>query len=112
MGHPSGLIDAADEALEVAGFGEREDFRVVGRGGASFEKLHAATGVSRSGGHDAGEICERDVVRAGAGDECAAGREQMQRTKIELLVAAEGGGSGALGFGEGRRVENDCVEFL
>src|SRR5580692_4046290 len=67
------LIDAADEALEVAGFRQSEDLGVVGRSGAGVEELHAAACVGCCCGHDFREVGERDVVRAGAGDECSTG---------------------------------------
>ena len=104
------LVDAADEALEVAGFGQGEDFEVVGRGGAGFEQLNSTPGVGCGRGDDAGEVFQRDVVRAGAGDERSAGCEQMQRAEVELFIAAKGGLGSTLGFGEGRRVEDDGVE--
>ncbi len=106
------LVDAADEAFEVAGFGEGEDLGVVGGGGAGFEELDAATGVGCGGGDDGGELLQRDVVRAGVGDERAAGGEQAERAEVELLVAAGGGGDGAFGLGEGGRVEDDGVEEI
>ena len=49
------LVDAEDEAFEVAGFGEGEDFGVVGGGGVDFEELDAAAGVDGGGGDD---LCE------------------------------------------------------
>ena len=104
------LVDAADEALEVAGLGQGEDLGVVRRGGAGFEELDAAAGIGCGCGDDLGEVGERDVVRAGAGDERAAGCEQADRAQVELLVAAEGAFGGAFGFGEGGRVEDDGVE--
>jgi len=83
---------------------------VVGCGGAGFEELHATAGVGCGLGDDGGEVRKRDVVRARTGDERAAGREQAERSQVELFVAAEGRGGSAFGFGEGRRVEHDGVE--
>ena len=52
------------------------------------------------------------MMRAGAGDEQAAGAQHLERAQVQLLVAAQRAFNGALGFGEGRRVENDGVERL
>jgi len=102
-------VDAADEAFEVAGFGEGENLGVVGGGGSGFEELDAAVGVGGGGGEDGGEVFERDVVGAGVGDEGSAGGEQAKGAEVELLVAAGGGFGGAPGLGEGRWVEDDGV---
>jgi hypothetical protein len=51
-------VDAADEAFQVAGFGEGEDFGMVGCGGAGFEELDAAAGVGCGCGDDLGEVGE------------------------------------------------------
>jgi hypothetical protein len=58
------LLDAADEALEVAGLGEGQYLGVVGGGGVGFEQLDAAAGVDGCGGDDFGEVLQRDVVGA------------------------------------------------
>ena len=52
------LVDAADEAFEIARFGQGEDLGVVGRSGTGFEELHAAAGVGCGGGDDTGEVFE------------------------------------------------------
>ena len=49
------LIDAADQAFQVACFGEREDLGMVGGCCMGFEQLHAAVGVDGCGGDD---FCE------------------------------------------------------
>ncbi len=67
------LVDAADEGFEVAGFGEGEDFGMIGGCGAGFEELDTAVGVSCRGGDDFREVLQGNVMRAGVGDESAAG---------------------------------------
>src|SRR6185437_16966325 len=76
-----------------------------------FEKLHATARVGGGCGDDPGEVGERDMIGAGAGDERSAGSEKADRAQVELLVAAHRALSGALGFCEGRRVEHDGVEW-
>src|SRR5579875_836038 len=95
------LVDAADEAFEVTGLGQRENLRVVGRSGAGFEELNTAAGIGGCGADDLSEVGQRDVMRAGAGDERAAGCEQTDRTKVQFLVAAESALGRPLGLCEG-----------
>ena len=85
-----GSIDAANQAFEVLGLGQREDLGMVGCGGAGFEQLDAASGVGRRCRDDSCEVGEGDVVRAGAGDERAAGGEQPESAQVQLFVAAKG----------------------
>ena len=85
---------------------------MVGRGGAGFQQLHAPTGVGRGGGDDGREVGEGDVVRAGAGDERAAGSEQAQRAQVEFLVATQSTLGGTFRLGEGGRVEHDRIEVV
>ncbi len=85
---------------------------MVGGGATGLEELDAAAGVGGGGGDDLGEVLQGDVVGAGAGDEGAAGAEQLHGAEVELLVAAECAFGGALGLGEGGWVEDDGVELL
>jgi len=85
---------------------------MVEGGAASFEQAHAAAGVKSGGSDGALELSPADMVRTGAGDQKATGVEHFERTQVELLVSAHGPFDGALGFGEGRRIEHDGVEFL
>lgn len=50
-----------------------------------------------------------DVMRTGKSGEDAAGRKEAQGAQVQLVIAPKGGGFVALGFGEGRRIENDEV---
>ena len=85
---------------------------MVGGGGAGFEQLQAASGIRRGGGEDGGERLQRNVVRAGAGDQRAARCEQAQRAQVQLFVAAQRGLGRTLGLGEGGRVEHDAIEEM
>ena len=85
---------------------------MVGRGAAALKQAHAPRCVGGSGGDCAFKIGPANMMRAGAGDEQAAGAQHFERAQIQFLVAAQRALNGALGFGEGRRVENDGVEFL
>ena len=51
-------------------------------------------------------------MRAGAGDECSAGAEQLHGAKVEFFVSAHCALGSAVGFGECRGIENDGVELL
>src|ERR1039458_3826477 len=74
-----------------------------------FQNAHAAACIRSGRAEHRQELAFADVERTGAGDQNAAGTKHLQRAQVELLVAAEGGGHGALGLGERRRVENDGV---
>ena len=50
-----------------------------------------------------------DVEGARAGDQDAAGPQHLQGAEVQLFVAAQGGGHGAPGLGEGGRIEHDGV---
>src|ERR1700746_3632930 len=51
------------------------------------------------------------MVRAGARDEESTGLQELQGAKVNLLVAAPGGGDAIAILGEGRWVEDDHLEF-
>src|ERR1039458_745955 len=82
---------------------------MVERLAALFQNAHSAACISRGRAQDCQELTFADVERTGAGDENAAGPKHLQSAKVQLLIAAQGGGRSALGLGECRRVENDGV---
>ena len=83
---------------------------MIGSGAAALEQAHAPRRIG-SGGSDSGfKIGPTDMMRAGAGDEQAAGTNHFECAQIQFLVTAQGAFDGAFGFGEGGRIENDGVE--
>lgn len=83
---------------------------MVGSSATAFEEAYAARGVGGRRGDDDLKIGPRDMVRAGTGDEQAAGAQHFERTQVQFLITAQGAFDGAFGFGEGRRIEDDGVE--
>src|ERR1035441_9018534 len=74
-----------------------------------FQNAHAAACIRSGRAEHRQELAFADVERTGAGDQNAAGTKHLQRAQVQLLVAAEGGGHGALGLGERRWIEDDGV---
>src|SRR5437762_5653226 len=77
-----------------------------------FDNRDMDLGIDRRLVHQFRERRLVDVVRATAGHERAAGVEQLQRAKIDFLVARGGSGNRRLVLRERRRVENERVEPL
>ena len=66
--------------------------------------------IVRCFGDDLQEQVFSDMVRAGAGDQVAAGVKELQAAQIDFLVAAAGGGDAGAILCESRRVQNNHVE--
>ena len=99
-----------DQTFEVTRLRQREYLGMVGRGAAGFKHLHSSTGIRRGCGDGGGEIFERNVMRAGAGDERSAGLQQAEGAQVQLFVAAHGSFCGTPGLGKGGGVKHDGVE--
>src|SRR5688572_31896881 len=96
-----------EQALQVLPFGKLERHRMVGGGAEALDDLRVAARIERSAGDDRLEQLGRDAAGARKGGEQAAGREELERPEVDVLVGARrlldlGGGRGEL-----RRVEHD-----
>ena len=76
---------------------------------ADFEEAQGPVGIERRSGQHFEEVGLAHVVGAGAGDQDSAGPQHLEGAEVEFFVAAQGGVQVALGFGEGRRIEDDGV---
>src|ERR1039457_2072714 len=103
------LAYSRNHALQVGRFWDIQKNGMVFSLSADLDQAEGAVSVEGSRGQHLAETGLTDVVRAGAGDEDAAGAEHFQSPKIEFFVAAMGGVEIALALSEGRRVENDSV---
>src|SRR5262249_28995141 len=100
------------ETLQVVGLGHAQDHRAVADLPALLHDRDRPAGVARGRGQDLLEIGLVDVVGAGAGDEAAAGFEDLERAEVDLLVAPAGFLDGVLALRERGRVEDDRGEAL
>ena len=85
---------------------------MVGCGLPAFQQTDPALRISSRGGDDPMKLVPGNMVGAGAGHERPARTQHLQSAQIELLVAAQGSGYGALGFGKGGRIEHHRIEGL
>src|SRR5271166_374869 len=103
------LCYVGDNALKVGSFWHGRQNWMVFRLAPNLNQAEAAVGVNRSRGQHFKEVGRADVVGTGAGHQDATGAQHLEGAEVELLVAAQGRLEVALGLGESRRVENDCV---
>ena len=82
---------------------------MVGRLGELVQDAHAAPGLGGGGEYGQAELLAADGLRAGEGEDQAAGSHLGYAGGIEPLVAAQGIAQGRAVFGEGRRVQDDEV---
>lgn len=87
-----GLVPASfhfeHQALQVFGLGQVEHNGMVGSGAAALEQADAPRCIGCGRGDCALEIGPGHMMRAGAGNEKSAGARHLERTEIQLLVAA------------------------
>ena len=100
------------EALQVVRLRNAEQDRVVTGLPALLDDRHRRAGVHRRGLEHRLEAVLVHVVRAGAGDEAAAGPQQLQRAEVDLVVAAHRLLDRVAALRERRRVEHDRVVAL
>lgn len=106
------LEDAADEALEVVGFGAGENAGVVGGGAAAFEDLDFAVRAFGDAEEHLFEVEAVNASGAAAGDEDPRGVEDASGEIVEAMVGAEGGRELGIGAGHAGWVEDDGVELF
>src|SRR5689334_23401373 len=98
-----------DETLQVIRLGHPEQDRMVAALHPFLDDGDVRLSVDARLVHDLGERRLVDVVRAAAGDERAAGIQQLQGAEVDLLVARRGVGNRGLVFRDRRRFEHDRV---
>jgi hypothetical protein len=106
------LLHFQHQALQVFGLGQVEYDGMVKCGAAALKEACAPRCIGGGSSDCALEIGPSHMMRAGAGDEKATGAEHLERAKVQLFVAAQRAFNCSLGFGEGRRIEDDDVKFL
>src|SRR3989440_645051 len=107
------LVNGSEQrALQISGLRDVEELRVIPAGAALREQLEPPAGVARGVHQHGPEHRPADVVRARAGEQHAAGREQAHGAEIDLLVTRERARHALLRLGERGRVEHDRVEAL
>jgi hypothetical protein len=99
------------EALEVSGFRNGDEHRMIGALAMFREQAQRLLGVHRGVGEVFQEQLAGRVVRAAEGREDAALVQQLERAQVDLLVAAHGVHERLLVAGETRRIEDDEVVF-
>src|SRR3989454_7765315 len=85
---------------------------MIPAGSRPCEELQAAPAVLRRGREHRRDLLAVQVVRAAAGEEDPARREQPHRAQVDLLVATQRLGDALLRLRERRRVEHHGVEGL
>ncbi len=76
---------------------------------ALLQQADSPPGVGRGRTQHVKKLRLADVERARAADQDASAAKHLQGAQVQLLVAAQRGGHGALGLGEGGRVQDDGV---
>src|SRR5690348_9385714 len=76
-------------ALDVAGLGDGQHFRMIHRLSAQLAQDHSPSAVCSGRFEHLEEERLAEVVRAACGEEEATGSEQAHRAKIDLLVSAQ-----------------------
>ena len=106
-----GLYYFQYQALQIVGFGDGEKNGVVLALGAALQHAEGAAGIERGFRHHFEQHGFAHVVRARAGDQHAAGREQTQGAQVDLLVTGGRRLEVAPRFREGRRIEHHDREL-
>src|SRR5688572_18280060 len=104
----SGFQD--EQSFEVLALRKREGDGVIRGGGESVDDLCLGAGVERGAGDDRLEQPGGHAARARERGEEAAGREELQRPEVDVLVGARGLLHLRSGGREFRRIEDDEVE--
>src|SRR5215207_3809516 len=99
-------------ALEVAGLRDSQDFRMVGCLPPPLLDTHLSPGVGGRGAQGGLEELPREVVGGGAGQEYAAGDQQLHRAEVDLLVCPPRPRKIPPRLGEGRGIQDDHVVAL
>src|SRR5690606_29026774 len=108
----AGSADGEDQPFEVLGLRKLERDGVIGRLREALEDLHVPPRVDRGAGDDLLKECRVDMPGARERREDPAGRHELEREQVHVLVAACAGVDLLRRMNELRWIEHDEIVAL